>query len=214
MMTRHIKNQMPSSNGYGGTRSASFAAVDSAPRSRGYMAPPGAAPPGASRSLGSCAMSSQDYGCMTDSMEESLGGGWCEMDHVLKSMPTKKSMKNIAATGSSCSSDVLRLTMCQAANGSFPPQDSVTNILGVKLEKVLDAEKIIRSEPSFATAWMTMVVIAFLTEKCGGEKDVWELVVEKAQKWLQNNNVVGPVMEYEHKAKEFILKQDSSTGMT
>ena len=103
--------------------------------------------------------------------------------------------------------------MCQAANGSFPPQDSVTNILGVKLEKVLDAEKIIKSEPSFATAWMTMVVIAFLTEKCEYEKDVWELVVEKAQKWLQNN-VVGPVMEYEHKAKEFILRLDSSAGIT
>ena len=95
MITRHVKNQMPqnsgSNSGYGGTRSASYAVVDSAPRSRGYMAPPGAAftdstdrtkgfrtgaaAPGASRSMGLSVKNrqkSEDSCCMTDSMQESL----------------------------------------------------------------------------------------------------------------------------------------------
>ena len=47
MITRHVKIQMPqntgSYSGYGGTRSASYAIVYTAPKIRGYMAPPGAA---------------------------------------------------------------------------------------------------------------------------------------------------------------------------
>merc|ERR1719317_1120839 len=49
MVTRHVKNQMPDNGGHamvlGATRSASFAVVDSAPGSKRYMAPPGAAMP-------------------------------------------------------------------------------------------------------------------------------------------------------------------------
>ena len=58
---------------------------------------------------------------------------------------------------------------------------------------------------TFETIWMTLVVVAFLTEKCKGERDIWELVVEKAQKWLQSH---GQVKQGDHgeKAKEFITE--------
>ena len=49
MVTRHVKNQMPDNGGHamvlGAMRSASFAVEYSAPRSKRYMAPPGAAMP-------------------------------------------------------------------------------------------------------------------------------------------------------------------------
>jgi hypothetical protein len=60
---------------------------------------------------------------------------------------------------------------------------------------------------------MTMVVVAFLTEKCKDEKDVWELVVEKAKKWLQNSGVE-LVSDHAEKAREFILKSESTRKTT
>ena len=93
--------------------------------------------------------------------------------------------------------------MCQTANGPFPPQEAVTSIIGVEHKQVLDAGKALGSDAISATVWMTM--IAFLTEKCKDEKDVWELVVEKAMKWLQNSGF-GLVSGHAEKAKEFILK--------
>ena len=95
--------------------------------------------------------------------------------------------------------------MSQAANGSFPPQPSIVSILGGELEKVLDAGKAVSSDATFATTWMTLVVVAFLTERCKEEKDVWELVVEKAQRWLQNSGA-GSVSVHLEKAKEFIIQ--------
>ena len=81
-------------------------------------------------------------------------------------------------SGSSFSSDVMTFSKCQDANGSFPPKDSVANILGNTLEKVSDAEQIIRSEPSSVTSWMTMVVIVFLSEMSKNEKDLVEPLVD------------------------------------
>ena len=107
--------------------------------------------------------------------------------------------------GSSSPSDVVRLTMDQAANGSFLPKESIASIVGVELKTVLDAGTAISSNAMFSTIWMTLVVVTFLTEKCQGEKDVWELVVEKAQKWLQKQDTV-LVKGHHEKAKEFITK--------
>jgi hypothetical protein len=95
--------------------------------------------------------------------------------------------------------------MHQAANGSFPPQEAVTSIIGVEHKLVLDAGKALGSDTISANVWMTTVVVAFLTEKCKDEKDVWELVVEKAMKWLQNSGVE-LVSDHAEKAREFILK--------
>ena len=132
-------------------------------------------------------------GTQGDPMETGSGG-------TLTSASACSSIKS-----QSSSSDVLRLTMCQAANGSFPPQADIASILGVEHAKVLEAGKAISSGATFTTTWMTVVVVAFLTEKCKEEKDVWELVVEKAKRWLQNNGD-GFVSVHLEKAQEFILQ--------
>eukprot|EP00090_Calanus_glacialis_P038770 TRINITY_DN6757_c0_g1_i1.p1 TRINITY_DN6757_c0_g1~~TRINITY_DN6757_c0_g1_i1.p1 ORF type:complete len:929 (+),score=240.22 TRINITY_DN6757_c0_g1_i1:18-2804(+) len=231
MVTRHIKNQMPQNSAFGssfgGTRSASYAVVDSAPRSRGYMAPPGAsymeskggfrtgaappgaappgaAPPGASRSFGSMTMSDNavDSACMSDSSDDSYDGlesATMGLESLTRSVP------QYPKSSSSSPSDVVRLTMDQAANGSFLPKESIASIVGVELKTVLDAGTAISSNAMFSTIWMTLVVVTFLTEKCQDEKDVWELVVEKAQKWLQKQDTV-LVKGHHEKAKEFITK--------
>ena len=75
--------------------------------------------------------------------------------------------------------------MFQAANGSFSPSSAIVGIIGLTAEKVLDAGKDISTDDTFATIWMTLVVTMFLTEKCAEQKDIWELVMEKAKRWLQ-----------------------------
>ena len=105
--------------------------------------------------------------------------------------------------------------MCQAANGSFPPYSDIGGIMGLTIEKVLDAGKDISTDDTFSTIWMTLVVTMFLTEKCAEQKDIWELVVEKAKRWLQMSVDSFRLDMLEEKAKEFIVetiavKQDAS----
>jgi len=216
MVTRHIKNQMPQNGGsgiaLGGFRSASFSVVDSAPRTRGYMsppgasykqskggsrtgaAPPGAAPPGASRSFGSMTMSDNavDSACMSDSSDD----GYDCLESLTRSAP-----RSVMSSQAS-SSDVVRLTMDQTANGSFLPKESIANIIDVEHKKLMEAGRSLSTDAKFENIWMTLVVVAFLTEKCKDECDIWELVVEKAKKWLQSQDPA--VKDHLEKAKEFI----------
>ena len=220
MVTRHIKNQMPQNHGsgFGFGGFGSSAVIDSASRSRGFQSPPGAA---YSNSRGSIKSASSPpgamamFGGMQESLNctDSLSERECSQESYRSSNDRSRSSTGMNLFGSqtsstksqSSSSDVLRLTMCQAANGSFPPQADIASILGVELVKVLEAGKAISSGATFTTTWMTVVVVAFLTEKCKEEKDVWELVVEKAKRWLQNNGD-GFVSVHLEKAKEFILQ--------
>ena len=95
--------------------------------------------------------------------------------------------------------------MLQAANGSFPPSSDICCIMGLTIEKVLDAGKDISTDDTFSTIWMTLVVTMFLTEKCAEQKDIWELVVEKARMWLQMSVDSFRLGVLEQKAKEFIV---------
>ena len=95
--------------------------------------------------------------------------------------------------------------MCQAANGSFPTRSDIGSIMGQTSEKVLEAGKEISHDDTFATIWMTLVVAMFLREKCTEQKDIWELVVEKAWMWLQMDVDSFRLGGLEEKAKEFIV---------
>jgi len=221
MVTRHVKNQMPDNGGHamvlGAMRSASFAVVDSAPRSRGYMAPPGAAMPKFGSIVAKTGAAPRTRGMMSnnrtmcDSVTDSMGMSSSSEDECEEMFSTNESLTRSASrqatamNSSSLSSNVVRLTMSQAANGSFPPKDTVTSILGIKLQNMLDAGAALSSHASFPTIWLTMVVVAFLKERCQDEKDVWELVVEKAKKWLQTQDQA-LIRGKEDKATEFIKK--------
>ena len=45
------------------------------------------------------------------------------------------------------------------------------------------------AQSSHAKVWATIIAITFLERKMAGEKDTWELIVDKAQGWLQDNGV-------------------------
>ena len=94
--------------------------------------------------------------------------------------------------------------MCQAANGSFPPSSGIGSIMGLTSEKVLEAGKEISHDATLATIWMTLVVAMLLREKYAEQKDIWELVVEKAEKWLKTSVDAASLGVLEEKAKEFI----------
>jgi hypothetical protein len=95
--------------------------------------------------------------------------------------------------------------MFQAANGSFPPSSDICGLMGLSIEKVLEAGKDISTDETFATIWMTLVVTMFLTGKCAEQKDIWELVAEKVQMWLQMSVDKFCLGDLEQKAKAFIV---------
>jgi len=133
-------------------------------------------PPGAAsprRSLGSTAMRGV---CVTDSVEESV---------------------------TPVANPVHSLTLSQAANGSFPAAQSVANILGVDVEEMMEAGGGSKEDKVFMTVWVTMVVMVFLKENCQEEREVWDLVVEKARKWLQDNEAAS-LSDLQQKAKQFV----------
>ena len=45
------------------------------------------------------------------------------------------------------------------------------------------------AQSSHAKMWATIIAITFLERKMAGEKDAWELIVDKAKGWLQDNGV-------------------------
>jgi len=133
-------------------------------------------PPGAAsprRSLGSTAMRGV---CVTDSVEESV---------------------------TPVANPVHSLTLSQAANGSFPEAQSVANILGVDVQEMMEAGGASKEDKVFMTVWVTMVVMVFLKENCQEEREVWDLVFEKAKKWLENNGAAS-LPELQQKAKQFV----------
>lgn len=56
------------------------------------------------------------------------------------------------------------------------------------LRKVMGVDKEIVDLKGQKTTWNTILVVTFLETKMEEEKDVWELVVEKARAWLRDQN--------------------------
>merc|ERR1719317_301795 len=133
MVTRHVKNQMPDNDGHamvlGATRSASFAVEYSAPRSKRYMAPPGAAMPrfgSLEAKTGSAPMTRgmSNNRTMCDSVTDSITSRSACVTDSMMSMSSSSEDEEMFCTnesltlsapsqGSSVSSDVVRLTMSQ-----------------------------------------------------------------------------------------------------
>lgn len=73
----------------------------------------------------------------------------------------------------------------QTSNGAFPANATLAQQIGFKsLKDVIDKLPTeFKSIPS--EIWMTVLVCVFLEVKLSGEKDAWELVVEKAWDFIQ-----------------------------
>ena len=68
----------------------------------------------------------------------------------------------------------MQLTLCQAANGSFPSSAAVAAVLGVEARQLAEG----------GPRWATALALAFLELRCAGERELWGLVAEKARAWL------------------------------
>merc|ERR1711892_1498937 len=78
------------------------------------------------------------------------------------------------------SNTVLDILSCQESNGSFAASAKIATILHSSEDSLK------RLSGDLASVWMTYVVIFYLKENHQNEKDVWELVVEKGERWIRN----------------------------
>ena len=106
---------------------------------------------------------------------------------------------------------ILALTSNQEANGSFKNGTKIAEVLGFQpdvlseegrkaLENTSEAD-----EDTSIIWWTTVVVVTFLQEMCHENRDVWKLVVDKAEKWLVKYGNYTIALEKD-KAKNFINK--------
>ncbi|KAH6693333.1 von Willebrand factor type A domain-containing protein [Leptodontidium sp. MPI-SDFR-AT-0119] len=65
--------------------------------------------------------------------------------------------------------------------------------------RIMDITDTTTPEGADPNVWLTILVVKFLQEKCAEEQGTWELVVEKAQTWLDGCGYMG-VEELEKKA--------------
>ena len=171
--------------------------------------PPGAPPPGASNSYRGFSFGASQAGAAPTDASDSLRGfnleeqGASFAPDVARSARRSKvnsyrargSTEQDSVPFSSCS---LRLTLCQNADGSFPADNTTATILGLDLHNLIESGR-----PEEPLVWATILCLLYLEEKCQAERDSWELVAEKASKWLVCRGVVmsGPL---EQRANQLI----------
>lgn len=81
---------------------------------------------------------------------------------------------------------LLKLVTLQSYDGSFNLDNYLCNLLGIKLNDVKDFLSSLPKSDSAAISG-TALVIAFLEVKMSAFREEWELIVQKARKWLQKH---------------------------
>ena len=82
---------------------------------------------------------------------------------------------------------VVVLTSLQTAAGYFKEDVIIKTIIGDKFSVF---EKECKNKNIETTVWLTALIIAFIQKNFPEEKDSWELIVEKAEKWLSNTDLI------------------------
>ena len=75
------------------------------------------------------------------------------------------------------------------------------------LEELLDQGRAVSVEPE---VWVTLYCVLHLREKCQSERESWQLVAEKAIKWLQSRGVSDSA---EEKAKQLMRETSERRKM-
>jgi len=71
--------------------------------------------------------------------------------------------------------------------------------------------KSINTNADVSNIWATAVIIVYLTRLFPNQKDNWDLVIEKARKWIkQEEKKIGVSFDWESEATSFLLKISSS----
>ena len=74
---------------------------------------------------------------------------------------------------------MMDLMALQSASGHFVEHKIIGDIIGKPLEELKAQAP--DSKPESLAFWLTAIVIAFLELKCLAERDLWEMIVEKAK---------------------------------
>ncbi|KAF6221415.1 hypothetical protein HO133_002270 [Letharia lupina] len=83
---------------------------------------------------------------------------------------------------------VISIIELQDFEGSWTEATQLTSTMGIK-EKILCTK--------MESYWITWVVVAFLEQKMGKERETWDLVICKAKTWLKGNFFRTEVLEAE-----------------
>ena len=94
----------------------------------------------------------------------------------------------------SASEKVHAIIGMQDFEGAWEYSDELVKILEVNVGKEIHITK----------EWVTTLVIRWLEDKMQGEKDVWELVVEKARAWLQGQGMEEGMKRLEMEVVEYM----------
>ena len=137
------------------------------------------------------ALSDSDPGMHRASATLALGSARLDDDFVLVTPvthgPKKKKVSgtNSPSVPSTDSDKFYAIIEMQSFKGRWEFSNELLDIMGLdgSMSQSLDGTE------------MTMLVIGFLEEKMGGERDVWMLVVEKARAWMQSSSLEKGRME-------------------
>ena len=101
----------------------------------------------------------------------------------------------LAAKGVSASpTDILSsLIAAQQADGSWQLSSNLSQILGMSSQELGKACPVdLKGSPTLVgVVWATVLVLAILEKKCKGQRDEWELIAMKANKWLKKQVLPG-----------------------
>ena len=100
----------------------------------------------------------------------------------------------VAKSSSASPTDILSsLIAAQQADGSWQLSSNLSQILGKssqELEKACPVD--LKGSPTLVgVVWATVLVLAILEKKCKGQRDEWELIAMKANKWLKKQVLPG-----------------------
>eukprot|EP01102_Stenamoeba_stenopodia_P008144 TRINITY_DN2315_c0_g3_i1.p1 TRINITY_DN2315_c0_g3~~TRINITY_DN2315_c0_g3_i1.p1 ORF type:complete len:851 (-),score=154.13 TRINITY_DN2315_c0_g3_i1:33-2585(-) len=104
--------------------------------------------------------------------------------------PKSSVSTSTSSTWAPPSNALQQLVSYQSSNGSFHPSHAVASLLNI------DASRLEQPPTSFAATtsasgvnlnvvWTTAVVVAFIEKHLKTQKDEWDLLVQKAKKWIQ-----------------------------
>ena len=91
---------------------------------------------------------------------------------------------------------LLALTSLQTAAGAFRYSKSVVDlVIGAQVEKF---RELCEGRNIGQDRWLTAFIIAFIEQRFAGEKETWELIVEKSREWLSDDTLVGEAKKMIH----------------
>jgi hypothetical protein len=118
--------------------------------------------------------SDSDDGWSSNSRTKSSGATPASTDEKSTSLPQKETSKNESLTN---------LIHLQLANGSFKFGQALENLIGMSEQELM--EKCYKGEDS--TTWITAVAFATLEKFFPNDKDLWDLVANKAKLFIQKH---------------------------